>query len=131
MRDAGLACGSDSRMLRIPKYSASVSYWNGFFNLFCNPDHGEFSAKATVQIRCYILACRTLEETVCPACWRPSRMARIPGICFDDMESARPWPDGYIVRELSRMPSNFRCESTMQAFLEKHDIPGIAGIDTR
>ncbi|MCI9124880.1 MAG: carbamoyl phosphate synthase small subunit [Eubacterium sp.] len=53
------------------------------------------------------------------------------GICFDDMESARPWPDGYIVRELSRMPSNFRCESTMQAFLEKHDIPGIAGIDTR
>ena len=27
-----------------------------------------------------------------------------------DMESERPWPDGYIVRELSRMPSNFRCE---------------------
>lgn len=29
------------------------------------------------------------------------------------------------------MPSNFRCESSIQAFLEKHDIPGIAGIDTR
>ncbi|MCI8448751.1 MAG: carbamoyl phosphate synthase small subunit [Eubacterium sp.] len=53
------------------------------------------------------------------------------GICFNDMESARPWPDGYIVRELSRMPSNFRCEGTIQNFLEKHDIPGIAGIDTR
>lgn len=48
-----------------------------------------------------------------------------------DMESARPWPDGYIVRELSRMPSNFRCEGTIQDFLVKHDIPGIAGIDTR
>lgn len=48
-----------------------------------------------------------------------------------DMESKRPWPDGYIVRELSRMPSNFRCEGTIQDFLEKHDIPGIAGIDTR
>ncbi|MGN0142130.1 MAG: carbamoyl phosphate synthase small subunit [Roseburia sp.] len=48
-----------------------------------------------------------------------------------DMESAKPWPDGYIVRELSRMPSNFRCEGTIQDFLEKHDIPGIAGIDTR
>lgn len=48
-----------------------------------------------------------------------------------DMESARPWPDGYIVRELSRMPSNFRCEGTIQDFLEKYDIPGIAGIDTR
>ncbi|MCC8151499.1 MAG: carbamoyl phosphate synthase small subunit [Lachnospiraceae bacterium] len=48
-----------------------------------------------------------------------------------DMESDRPWPDGYIVRELSRMPSNFRCEGTIQDFLKKYDIPGIAGIDTR
>ncbi len=53
------------------------------------------------------------------------------GICFDDMESKKPWPDGYIVRELSRLPSNFRCEGTIQDFLKKHDIPGIAGIDTR
>ena len=48
-----------------------------------------------------------------------------------DMESEKPWPDGYIVRELSRIPSNFRCEGTIQDFLAKHDIPGIAGIDTR
>lgn len=48
-----------------------------------------------------------------------------------DMESARPWPNGYIVRELSRMPSNFRCEGTIQDFLKEYDIPGIAGIDTR
>ena len=48
-----------------------------------------------------------------------------------DIESGKPWPDGYIVRELSRMPSNFRCEGTIQDFLTKHDIPGIAGIDTR
>lgn len=53
------------------------------------------------------------------------------GICYEDMESARPWPDGYIVRELSRLPSNFRSEATIQDFLLKHDIPGIAGIDTR
>lgn len=48
-----------------------------------------------------------------------------------DMESGRPWVDGYIVRELSRIPSNFRCEGTIQDFLVKNDIPGIAGIDTR
>ncbi len=48
-----------------------------------------------------------------------------------DMESKRPWVDGYIVRELSRIPSNFRCEGTIQDFLEKNDIPGICGIDTR
>lgn len=48
-----------------------------------------------------------------------------------DMESGRPWLKGYIVRELSRMPSNFRCEGSMGDFLVKYDIPGIAGIDTR
>ena len=53
------------------------------------------------------------------------------GICYEDQESNRPWIDGYIVRELSRIPSNFRSVDTIQHFLEKHDIPGICGIDTR
>lgn len=53
------------------------------------------------------------------------------GICHEDMESLKPWPDGYIVRELSRIPSNFRSEDTIQHFLETNDIPGISGIDTR
>ncbi len=53
------------------------------------------------------------------------------GICHEDMESLKPWPDGYIVRELSRIPSNFRSEDTIQHFLKEHKIPGISGIDTR
>lgn len=53
------------------------------------------------------------------------------GICYEDMESRKAWPDGYIVRELSRLPSNFRCEATIQDFLLKQGIPGICGIDTR
>lgn len=53
------------------------------------------------------------------------------GICFEDMESRRAWPDGLIVRELSRIPSNFRSEGTIQDFLVQQGIPGIAGIDTR
>ena len=53
------------------------------------------------------------------------------GFCRDDMESRRAWPDGFIVRELSRIPSNFRCDCTIQQFLEENDVPGIAGIDTR
>ncbi len=48
-----------------------------------------------------------------------------------DMESDRAWPNGYIVRELSRKPSNFRCEGRIQDFLVEQDIPGICGIDTR
>ena len=53
------------------------------------------------------------------------------GICYEDMESDRPWLDAFIVRELSRIPSNFRSEDTIQNFLLKYDIPGITGIDTR
>lgn len=53
------------------------------------------------------------------------------GVCKDDMESSKPWPDGLIVRELSRIPSNFRMDYSIQEFLEQNDVPGIAGIDTR
>lgn len=53
------------------------------------------------------------------------------GICRADMESLKAWPDGYIVRELSRVPSNFRCEYSIQQFLIENNIPGIAGVDTR
>lgn len=53
------------------------------------------------------------------------------GICREDMESKCAWPDGYIVRELSRIPSNFRSGDTINHFLEEQDIPGISGIDTR
>lgn len=53
------------------------------------------------------------------------------GVCDEDMESKKTWADGLIVRELSRIPSNFRCDRTLQEFLEANDITGIAGIDTR
>ena len=53
------------------------------------------------------------------------------GICYADEESGRPWPDGFIVRELSRVPSNFRSEDSIQNFLKENNIPGIAGSDTR
>ncbi|MCM1134730.1 MAG: carbamoyl phosphate synthase small subunit [Clostridium sp.] len=53
------------------------------------------------------------------------------GVCSEDMESKKAWPDGFIVRELSRMASNFRKETTIQEFLTAQKIPGIAGIDTR
>lgn len=53
------------------------------------------------------------------------------GICGADKESDRPWPDGFIVRELSPIPSNFRSEDTIQNFLQTNGIPGIEGIDTR
>ena len=53
------------------------------------------------------------------------------GVCRQDCESKRPWPDGFIVRELSRMPSNFRSDVSIQQYLREYEVPGIAGIDTR
>lgn len=48
-----------------------------------------------------------------------------------DMESKKAWPKGYIVHELSRFSSNFRCRETLEIFLKKENVTGIAGIDTR
>ena len=53
------------------------------------------------------------------------------GICRKDMESKLSNVDGFIVRELSRLSSNFRNEQSIQDFLVEHNIPGIQGIDTR
>lgn len=53
------------------------------------------------------------------------------GVCREDMESRKIWPDAFIVRELSRIPSNFRCDASIQEILAEYDVPGIAGIDTR
>ena len=53
------------------------------------------------------------------------------GICLEDMESERAWPDAFIAREFARMPSNFRCDMGIEEFLLKYDIPGIEGLDTR
>src|SRR3954463_6879545 len=48
------------------------------------------------------------------------------GINELDMESARPWVGGFIVREFTASPSNFRSASSLDQFLKKHGIPGIA-----
>lgn len=53
------------------------------------------------------------------------------GVCLEDAEAERPWLKGVIVRELSRIPSNFRSGETIQHFLKQHNIPGICNIDTR
>ncbi len=53
------------------------------------------------------------------------------GVCAEDMESQRPWPDALIVRELIKLPSNFRSDESLQSFMERYGVPGIEGIDTR
>lgn len=53
------------------------------------------------------------------------------GVNEDDVESRRPWAEGLIVREASRMASNWRSTSTLSEYLITNDIVGIEHIDTR
>ncbi|MBP5602161.1 MAG: glutamine-hydrolyzing carbamoyl-phosphate synthase small subunit [Treponema sp.] len=53
------------------------------------------------------------------------------GIIPQDYESKKCWVRGYIVREICELPSNFRCQKTLNNFLKEQNIIGICGIDTR
>ncbi|HBO84146.1 MAG: carbamoyl phosphate synthase small subunit [Deltaproteobacteria bacterium GWC2_42_11] len=53
------------------------------------------------------------------------------GINSEDIESARPWIEGFIVKEFCQYPSNWRSKETLDSYLKRHNIVGIHGIDTR
>jgi len=53
------------------------------------------------------------------------------GVNKRDEESDKIWVAGYVVRDPSRVVSNFRAESSLDDELEKYNIVGISGIDTR
>ncbi|MGH7278565.1 MAG: glutamine-hydrolyzing carbamoyl-phosphate synthase small subunit [Candidatus Rokuibacteriota bacterium] len=53
------------------------------------------------------------------------------GLNEEDVESRRPWVNGLIVKEAAAVPSNFRARVSLGAYLERHGIVGIQGIDTR
>jgi carbamoyl-phosphate synthase small subunit len=53
------------------------------------------------------------------------------GVNDEDLESRKPHLAGFIVREGSRIASNFRSRGTLHAYLAAHGIVGLAGIDTR
>ena len=53
------------------------------------------------------------------------------GINEEDNESRRPFVEGFVVRECSRVFSNWRGESTLDSYVRRHSISGISEIDTR
>lgn len=53
------------------------------------------------------------------------------GFNNEDSETMRPAISGIVVREAAQLPSNFRTNETLHDYLERHNIPGISGIDTR
>lgn len=53
------------------------------------------------------------------------------GVNAEDVESGKPYLAGFIVRENSRIASNFRSNGELGDYLAQHGILGLAGIDTR
>lgn len=53
------------------------------------------------------------------------------GIALDDFESRRPFLCALVVKEASRIASNWRSSSTLNEYLSAKGIPGMEGIDTR
>jgi carbamoyl-phosphate synthase small subunit len=49
----------------------------------------------------------------------------------DDVESRRPWVEGFVVREAARVASNWRATETLDSYLKRNKIVGIEQIDTR
>ena len=55
----------------------------------------------------------------------------IVGTNDEDIESLTPHVRGVIVRADARIPSNYRALLALDVWLKRHNIPGIAGLDTR
>jgi carbamoyl-phosphate synthase small subunit len=53
------------------------------------------------------------------------------GINPTDFESDRVQVEGYVVREHCRVPSHRSSTKTVSEFLNEHDVPGMANVDTR
>jgi carbamoyl-phosphate synthase small subunit len=53
------------------------------------------------------------------------------GVNAEDVESRRPFVRGFVVRNYCEVPSSWRAERSLGAYMAEHGMPGIAGIDTR
>jgi carbamoyl-phosphate synthase small subunit len=53
------------------------------------------------------------------------------GINIEDVESRQPFIEGFVVKENSKLASNWRAQETLDEYLKENNIIGIEGIDTR
>jgi len=53
------------------------------------------------------------------------------GVNEEDVESCRPFVEGFVVKEYSKIASNWRSTKSLGDYLKEHKIPAIEGIDTR
>jgi carbamoyl-phosphate synthase small subunit len=53
------------------------------------------------------------------------------GINEAAQESSRPWVDGFVARQFTSRASNHASEEDLPAYLKRHSVPALDGVDTR
>jgi carbamoyl-phosphate synthase small subunit len=53
------------------------------------------------------------------------------GVNPEDEESSGPQVAGFVLREASRLYSNWRAQGPLEPYLERHGVVGLTGVDTR
>jgi carbamoyl-phosphate synthase small subunit len=53
------------------------------------------------------------------------------GVNAEDVESGKPWVEGFVLKEMAAAPSSWRSQESLTDYLKRHRIPAIQGIDTR
>jgi len=53
------------------------------------------------------------------------------GVNSEDIESRKPFVEGFVVKECSRIASSWRSQKSLDEYLKENDIVGVEGIDTR
>ena len=53
------------------------------------------------------------------------------GVNPDDQEADQPHAKGVIARQIAPRPSNWRCHQPLEAWMDRHGVVGICGVDTR
>jgi len=53
------------------------------------------------------------------------------GVNSEDVESAHPFVEGFLVKEFSKLASNWRKEKSLGDYLKENNILGVEGLDTR
>ncbi|HEX2854278.1 MAG TPA: glutamine-hydrolyzing carbamoyl-phosphate synthase small subunit [Opitutaceae bacterium] len=100
----GLAFGADATIAGECVFNTSMT---GYQEILTDPSYfGQIVTMTAVQIGNY-------------------------GVNDEDTEATAPKANGLVVRELSPVVSNWRSQMSLDAYLTKYGIPGIAEVDTR
>ena len=118
-----------------PPTAARLALEDG--SVFTGTAFGDTTPRTTAGEVCFNTALSGYQETLTDASYAGQIVTMTCplignyGVNERDLESARPWVSGFVVRELSNRASNHRATEKLETWLSRAGVTGITGIDTR